>query len=43
MTPKPQPLPPCVRFPRRKCPGACQYVLPAGACLHALQQLEPDG
>lgn len=32
--PKPQPLPRCPRHPARRCPGECQYILPASACWH---------
>jgi hypothetical protein len=38
-----QPEPPCARFPRRKCPGACQYVLPAGACWRTYPVPEVEG
>ena len=29
-------LPQCWKYPRRACPGDCQYCLPAKACIHDL-------
>jgi hypothetical protein len=37
-----QALPPCPSHPDKLCPGECQYVLSAAACIHDLGMPDDD-